>query len=101
MAYSVGRRFGLRTRTACRLWPSAPSARRQTLVTERLTDGPEGVALDVADALTHGHPAAQAELEESVAHDFSTSEDGIVPLSHRRPLWHFAGLWLTFQSGFS
>ena len=45
--------------------------------------------------------AAEADIEESVQHDFSTSETGIVPLNRRRPLWHFAGLWLTFQSGFS
>lgn len=46
-------------------------------------------------------PLAEEHLEESFAHDFSTSETGIVPLDRRRPLWHFAGLWLTFQSGFS
>ena len=40
-------------------------------------------------------------LDESIKHDYSTSESGIVPLNRRRPLWHFAGLWLTFQSGFS
>src|SRR5690349_6675574 len=40
-------------------------------------------------------------LDESIQHDYSTSETGIVPLTRRRPLWHFAGLWLTFQSGFS
>jgi purine-cytosine permease-like protein len=44
---------------------------------------------------------AEVELEESIQHDYSTSEAGIVPLDRRRPLWHFAGLWLTFQSGFS
>jgi purine-cytosine permease-like protein len=43
----------------------------------------------------------EQELRESVRHDYSTSHDGIVPLNRRRPLWHFAGLWLTFQSGFS
>jgi purine-cytosine permease-like protein len=46
-------------------------------------------------------PTAERELEESIKHDYSTSEAGIVPLDRRRPLWHFAGLWLTFQSGFS
>jgi purine-cytosine permease-like protein len=40
-------------------------------------------------------------LNESVRHDYSTSEAGIVPLSRRRPLWHFAGLWTTFAAGFS
>jgi purine-cytosine permease-like protein len=43
----------------------------------------------------------RAVLDESIQHDYSTSETGIVPLDRRRPLWHFAGLWLTFQSGFS
>jgi cytosine permease len=40
-------------------------------------------------------------LDRSIRHDFSTSENGIVPLEHRRPLWHFASLWLTLASGFS
>jgi purine-cytosine permease-like protein len=40
-------------------------------------------------------------LEESIRHDYSTSETGIVPLNRRRPMWHFAGLWTTFVAGFS
>lgn len=40
-------------------------------------------------------------LDASIAHDYSTSVMGIVPLDERRPLWHFATLWLTFASGFS
>src|ERR1700730_2663471 len=40
-------------------------------------------------------------LGESIAHDYSTSEHGIVPMSRRRPLWHFAALWTTFYAGFS
>ena len=40
-------------------------------------------------------------LGESIAHDYSTSEHGIVPLDRRRPLWHFAALWTTFYAGFS
>src|SRR6266508_477530 len=40
-------------------------------------------------------------LDESIRHDYSTSDTGLVPLDRRRPLWHFAGLWLTFGSGFS
>src|SRR5207247_8980139 len=40
-------------------------------------------------------------LDESIKHDYSTSDTGIVPLDRRRPLWHFASLWLTFASGFS
>lgn len=42
-----------------------------------------------------------AALQESIRHDYSTSETGIVPLNRRRPLWHFAGLWTTFAAGFS
>src|SRR5215831_1734392 len=41
------------------------------------------------------------ELGASVKHDYSTPDTGVVPLSHRRPMWHFAGLWTTFVVGFS
>jgi purine-cytosine permease-like protein len=40
-------------------------------------------------------------LDTSIGHDFSASRTGIVPLSQRRPMWHFAGLWTTFVAGFS
>ena len=40
-------------------------------------------------------------LDESIRHDYSTAETGIVPLDRRRPMWHFAGLWTTFVAGFS
>jgi purine-cytosine permease-like protein len=62
---------------------------------------------------THQHHGLTSALEEErrefsaqelgaqINHDYSTSEHGIVPLSERRPLWHFAGLWLTFCAGFS
>ncbi len=40
-------------------------------------------------------------LDESVKHDYSTSDTGIVPLDRRRPMWHFMGLWTTFVAGFS
>jgi purine-cytosine permease-like protein len=43
----------------------------------------------------------RAELGESIRHDFSTSDTGIVPLDRRRPQWHFASLWTTFAAGFS
>jgi len=43
----------------------------------------------------------RAELGASIAHDYSTAETGIVPLEHRRPMWHFMGLWATFVAGFS
>lgn len=39
-------------------------------------------------------------VDESVAHDYSTSDTGIVPLNRRRPMWHFAALELTFEAGF-
>src|SRR5918912_1960824 len=43
----------------------------------------------------------RAALDESIRHDYSTSDVGIVPLTRRRPMWHFAGLWTTFVAGFS
>ena len=39
-------------------------------------------------------------LEESVKHDYTTTEAGIVPLDRRRPAWHFAAIWLTLEAGF-
>jgi purine-cytosine permease-like protein len=38
------------------------------------------------------------ELAESIERDYSTS---VVPLTHRRPMWHFMGIWVTFVAGFS
>ena len=43
----------------------------------------------------------RAELGSAIKHDYSTAETGIVPLTHRRPMWHFMGLWTTFVAGFS
>src|SRR5438094_8414780 len=43
----------------------------------------------------------RATLDESVRHDYSTADTGIVPLNRRRPMWHFMGLWTTFVAGFS
>ena len=43
----------------------------------------------------------RASLDESISHDYSTAETGIVPLDKRRPMWHFMGLWTTFVAGFS
>jgi purine-cytosine permease-like protein len=40
-------------------------------------------------------------IEQSVKHDYSTSDTGIVPLDQRKPWWHFAALELTFEAGFS
>ena len=58
------------------------------------------IALDLKD-IERDIEFERAVLDESIKHDYSTSETGVVPLDRRRPLWHFAGLWLTFQSGFS
>jgi purine-cytosine permease-like protein len=43
----------------------------------------------------------RATLDESIRHDYSTADTGIVPLDRRRPMWHFMGLWTTFVAGFS
>jgi purine-cytosine permease-like protein len=56
----------------------------------------EGVVVGVDDQ----HGRERRALEESVAHDYSTSEAGIVPLDRRRPMSHFAALELTFEAGF-
>lgn len=53
---------------------------------------PHDIALDLE--------RERASLDESFRHDFSTSETGIVPLDHRRPIWHFYGLMLTYAAGF-
>jgi purine-cytosine permease-like protein len=39
-------------------------------------------------------------LGESVQHDYTTTESGIVPLDRRRPGWHLAAIWLTLEAGF-
>jgi purine-cytosine permease-like protein len=54
-----------------------------------------------ADSLAADLASEREALNESVRHDYSTSESGIVPLTKRRPAWHFAGLWTTFAAGFS
>ena len=59
-----------------------------------------GLATDVED-LRHDLEFERAELDDSIKHDYSTSETGVVPLTHRRPMWHFLGLWTTFVAGFS
>lgn len=60
----------------------------------------EEIAHDLPE-LARDIQAERAVLQESIRHDYSTSETGIVPLNRRRPLWHFAGLWTTFAAGFS
>src|SRR5438093_1838118 len=71
-----------------------------------MSTGPEGphrrqeIAHDVED-LREDLAFERATLDESVRHDYSTSDTGIVPLDRRRPMWHFMGLWTTFVAGFS
>ncbi len=46
--------------------------------------------------------AVKRSLREQMAHDYSSSHDGIVPLSERRGTWsHHVPLWLTFYPGFA
>ena len=59
--------------------------------------GPEELVADVG----HDFEQERATLHDSVAHDYSTSEHGLVPLDKRRPIWHFIGIWVTFVGGFS
>lgn len=52
----------------------------------------------------HGHLSADTveELREEVAHDYSSSHDGIVPAHARRGTWtHHVPLWITLYAGFS
>jgi purine-cytosine permease-like protein len=70
-----------------------------------MSTGPRGphldeIAHDVED-LREDLAFERQTLDESVRHDYSTSETGIVPLDRRRPMWHFMGLWTTFVAGFS
>lgn len=47
-------------------------------------------------------PGGEAELELEIKHDYSSSHDGIVPLSVRRGTWsHHVPLWITLYAGFS
>ena len=57
--------------------------------------------LDTRPKLLEDPGAEHAVLDESIKHDYSTSDNGIVPLGRRQPLWHLAGLWTTFAAGFS
>ncbi len=48
-------------------------------------------------------PAAEAAttLRRGVAHDYSTSRIGVVPLTQRRSRYHFLSLWITLAAGFT
>ena len=56
---------------------------------------------ETEEELRHDLAFERATLDESIAHDYSTADTGIVPLDRRRPMWHFMGLWTTFVAGFS
>ncbi|MGH3623122.1 MAG: cytosine permease [Sciscionella sp.] len=45
-------------------------------------------------------PASDA-APSVLAHDYSTSDAGAVPVDRRRPWHHFAALWITFSAGFT
>lgn len=62
---------------------------------------PAGAAQVLAPELRDDLELEREALDDSIRHDYSTSETGIVPLERRRPLWHFASLWLSLTSGFS
>ena len=42
-----------------------------------------------------------SELSEDVLHDYSTSDDGVVPLGKRRSGYSFLALWVTLAAGFT
>lgn len=44
---------------------------------------------------------AATTLQSGVAHDYSTSRIGVVPLSQRRSRYHFLSLWITLAAGFT
>lgn len=47
-------------------------------------------------------PGGESELRAEIKHDYSSSRDGIVPLSARRGTWtHHVPLWLTLYAGFA
>ncbi len=44
---------------------------------------------------------SREKLADELAHDYSTSRTGIVPLRERRSIYHFVALWVTFAAGFT
>ncbi len=61
----------------------------------------ESLAHEVEDYLSGDIEIEREALHDSVAHDYSTSSTGLVPLDRRRPIGHFIALWTTFAAGFS
>src|SRR3954452_137602 len=44
---------------------------------------------------------SREELAKDLAHDYSTSTFGVVPLNKRRSRYHFLALWITLAAGFT
>jgi purine-cytosine permease-like protein len=44
---------------------------------------------------------SREELTKDLAHDYSTSTFGVVPLDRRRSRYHFLALWVTLAAGFT
>lgn len=63
--------------------------------------GTEDLAHEVEDYFAGDIEIEREALHDSVAHDYSTSATGFVPLDKRRPIAHFIALWTTFAAGFS
>ena len=61
----------------------------------------ESVAHEVEDYFSGDIEIEREALHDSVAHDYSTSATGLVPLDKRRPIGHFVALWTTFAAGYS
>ena len=61
----------------------------------------ESLTHEVEDYLSGDIEIEREALHDSVAHDYSTSTTGLVPLDRRRPIGHFIALWTTFAAGFS
>jgi purine-cytosine permease-like protein len=62
---------------------------------------PEELAHEIEGKLHDDIEIERESLADSIAHDYSTSSTGIVPLNKRRPITHFIALWTTFAAGFS
>ena len=63
--------------------------------------GPEHLTHEVEQYFHDDLEIERESLHDSVAHDYSTSDTGLVPLDKRRPIGHFIALWTTFAAGFS
>jgi purine-cytosine permease-like protein len=56
---------------------------------------------DQVNGRSGGAGHAQDTIADQVRHDYSTSREGIVPLDARRKMSYFAGLWVSYSTGFS